>query len=58
VVAYTGSTWTEVVITGSIVVPVAITILIALLFLRRAKDDPDAERLRRAQEEYRARNPR
>jgi len=55
VLAYTGSTWTEVVITGSIIVPVVVTAVVAYFFLRHARNDPDAERLRRAQREYEAR---
>jgi hypothetical protein len=52
VLAYTASTWTQVVVACSIFVPVVVTIVLTVVFLRGAKDDPDLERLRRAQREY------
>jgi heme/copper-type cytochrome/quinol oxidase subunit 2 len=53
-VAYTGSTWTQIIVAFSIFVPVVITIVLAVVFLRGAKNDPDEQRLKRAQEEYQA----
>jgi hypothetical protein len=55
VLAYTASTWTQVIVAISIFVPVAVTIALAFVFLRGKKNDPDEPRLRRAQEEYEAR---
>jgi hypothetical protein len=52
--AYTGTTWTQIVVGMSIFVPVAVTIVLAVMFLRGAKNDPDEQRLRRAQKEYEA----
>jgi heme/copper-type cytochrome/quinol oxidase subunit 2 len=54
VIAYTGSTWTQIIVAFSIFVPVVITIILAVVFLRGAKNDPDEQRLKRAQEEYEA----
>jgi hypothetical protein len=54
VLAYTGSTWTQVVVAVSIFVPVVVTIVLAVVFLRGKRDDPDEQRLRRAQEQYEA----
>ena len=53
-VAYSGSTWTQIIVAFSIFVPVVITIILAVVFLRGAKNDPDEQRLKRAQEEYEA----
>ena len=53
--AYTASTWTQVIVAFSIFVPVVLTIAIAVLFLRGARNDPDEQRLKRVQEEYEAR---
>jgi hypothetical protein len=55
VVAYTASAWTQIIVAISIFVPVAVTIALAVVFLRGKKNDPDEQRLRRAQEEYEAR---
>ena len=52
--AYTASTWTQVIVAISIFVPVVVTIALAVFFLRGAKNDPDEQRLRRAQQEYEA----
>jgi hypothetical protein len=52
--AYTASTWTQVIVALSIFVPVVVTIVIAVLFLRGARNDPDEQRLRRAQRDYEA----
>jgi hypothetical protein len=56
--AYTGNTWTQIVVGMSIFVPVVVTIVLAVVFLRGAKNDPDEQRLRRAQKEYEARRER
>jgi hypothetical protein len=53
VVAYTGSTWTQVVIAFSIFVPVLVTIALAVVFLRGKRDDPDEQRWRRLAEQRR-----
>ncbi len=52
--AYTGTTWTQIVVALSIFVPVVVTIMLTIVFLRGAKNDPDEQRLRRAQKEYEA----
>jgi len=53
--AYTASTWTQVIVAFSIFVPVVIALVIAVVFLRGAKNDPDEQRLKRVQQEYDAR---
>jgi heme/copper-type cytochrome/quinol oxidase subunit 2 len=53
--AYTANTWTQIIVAFSIFVPVVVTIVIAVIFLRGAKNDPDEQRPRRAQQEYEAR---
>jgi sugar phosphate permease len=58
VIAYTASTWTEVVVAFSIFVPVAIAVVLAVVFLRGGRNDPDAQRLRRVQADYEARRAR
>jgi hypothetical protein len=55
VIAYTADTWTQVIVAFSIFVPVVVTIVLAWVFLHGAKDDPDEQRLWRAQAEYEAR---
>ena len=57
-IAYSGSTWTQIIVAFSIFVPVVVTIVIAVVFLRGARNDPDEQRLRRAQQEYEARRER
>ena len=57
-IAYSGSTWTQIIVAISIFVPVVVTLVLAVVFLRGAKDDPDEQRLRRAQEDYEARRDR
>ncbi|HET7137585.1 MAG TPA: hypothetical protein VFI04_04465 [Gaiellaceae bacterium] len=52
--AYTADTWTEIVVAVSIFVPVVVTVVLAVVFLRGKKNDPDEQRLRRAQEQYEA----
>jgi heme/copper-type cytochrome/quinol oxidase subunit 2 len=54
VIAYSGSTWTQIIVAFSIFVPVVITIALAVVFLRGAKNDPDEQRLRQAQRDYEA----
>ena len=54
--AYTANTWTQVIVAISIFVPVAVTIALAVVFLRGKSNDPDEQRLRRAQEDYEARH--
>ena len=56
--AYSGSTWTQIIVAISIFVPVVVTIALAVVFLRGAKNDPDEQRLKRAQQEYEARRER
>jgi heme/copper-type cytochrome/quinol oxidase subunit 2 len=56
--AYTGNTWTQIIVAISIFVPVVVTVALAVVFLRGAKNDPDEQRLRRVQEEYEARRER
>jgi heme/copper-type cytochrome/quinol oxidase subunit 2 len=53
--AYTASGWTQVIVALSIFVPVIAAVVISVWVLRGSKRDPDEQRLRRAQEEYRAR---
>ena len=57
-IAYTGSTWTQIVVAFSLFVPVVVTAVLAVVFLRGAKNDPDEQRLRRAQEDYQTRRER
>jgi heme/copper-type cytochrome/quinol oxidase subunit 2 len=54
VLAYSGDTWTQIVVAVSIFVPVVVTVILAVVFLRGKKNDPDEQRLRRAQEQYEA----
>ena len=53
--AYTATTWTQIIVAISIFVPVAVTIALAFVFLRGKRNDPDEQRLRRAQQEHEAR---
>jgi hypothetical protein len=55
VLAYTADTWTQVIVALSIFVPVVVAVALAFAFLRGAKNDPDRQRLKRAQAEYEAR---
>jgi hypothetical protein len=50
--------WTEAIVLGSIVLPVVITLWLTFVFLRGQKNDPDEQRLKRAQAEYEARRDR
>jgi len=54
VIAYSGSTWTQIIVAFSIFVPVVVTAVLAVVFLRGAKNDPDEQRLRLSQEDYEA----
>jgi hypothetical protein len=45
--AVTGTTWVEVILILSAVVPLSIVAVLMWLFLRGAKDDPDEQRWRR-----------
>jgi heme/copper-type cytochrome/quinol oxidase subunit 2 len=56
VIAYTATAWTQVVVALSIFVPVVITLVLTWVFLRGSRNDPDEQRLRRAQEEHRRRD--
>jgi hypothetical protein len=58
VIAYTASTWTQIVVGLSIFVPVVAAGALTVVFLRGRKDDPDEQRLRRAQAEYEAQRDR
>ena len=55
---YSADTWTQIVVGLSIFVPVVVTIAIAFVFLRGSRNDPDQQRMRRAQREYEARRER
>jgi heme/copper-type cytochrome/quinol oxidase subunit 2 len=55
VLAYTASGWTQVIVAISIFLPVLIALALTIWVLRGKKDDPDEQRLRRVQDEYRAR---
>jgi heme/copper-type cytochrome/quinol oxidase subunit 2 len=44
VLAYTASSWTEVIVALSIFVPVAVAAAITIVVLRGAKNDPDEQR--------------
>ena len=46
-----GNTYLEIVIAASIFVPLTIVIVLAWVFLRGAKNDPDEQRLRKVQED-------
>lgn len=53
--AYSADTWTQIIVAFSIFVPVVVTLALAVVFLRGAKNDPDEQRLKRVQQEYEAR---
>ena len=46
-----GNTYLEIVIAASIFVPLTIVAVLAWVFLRGAKNDPDEQRLRKVQED-------
>jgi hypothetical protein len=52
--AISGNTGLEIIVTGSIVVPLAVTAVIVWIFLRGKHDDPDEQRWRRLAEQRRA----
>jgi hypothetical protein len=56
VIAFSASAWTQVIVAVSIFVPVLITIALAWVFLRGARNDPDEQRRRSMDAERRARN--
>jgi hypothetical protein len=49
--AYSADAWTEAIVAISIFVPVVLTAVIAVVFLRGAKNDPDEQRWRRLAEQ-------
>ena len=51
--AFSGDAWTQLIVALSIFVPVVITIVISVVFLRGAKNDPDEQRWRRLEEQRR-----
>ncbi len=51
--AFSGDAWTQLIVALSIFVPVVITIVISIVFLRGAKNDPDEQRWRRLEEQRR-----
>jgi hypothetical protein len=55
VLAYTADVWTQVIVAISIFIPVAVTVALTIVILRGKRDDPDEQRLRRAQQDYEAR---
>jgi hypothetical protein len=52
--AYTASTWTAVIVAGSIFGPLVVTVVLVWVFLRNWRHDPDEQRLKRVQAEYEA----
>ena len=50
---YTASTWTEVLVSASIVVPVVIAVVLAWVVLRGKASDPDEQRWARLDEQRR-----
>ena len=55
-IAYTASAWTQVIVALSIFLPVLVTIALAWVFLRGARNDPDEQLRRRLDAERRAAN--
>lgn len=51
--AFSGDAWTQLIVALSIFVPVVITIVISIVFLRSAKNDPDEQRWRLLAEQQR-----
>ena len=51
--AVSGNTWLEVIVTLSIVVPVGVVIVLAWVFLRGKREDPDEQRWQRLDEQRR-----
>ena len=52
ILALSGNTWTQIIVAFSIFGPLVIAIAITVVVLRGKRDDPDEQRLRRAQAEY------
>lgn len=53
--ALTPSIWTQIVVAISIFAPLVVALAITIAVLRGKKNDPDEQRLRRAQRDYEAR---
>jgi hypothetical protein len=53
-IAYSRSAGTQIIVAFSIIVAVVVTAVLTVYFLRGAKNDPDEQRLKRAQREYEA----
>jgi hypothetical protein len=53
VIAYSADAWTQLIVGLSIFVPVLVTIALAWVFLRGARNDPDEQRRRRMDAERR-----
>jgi hypothetical protein len=51
ILAVSASGWTEIIVAGSIFVPVAVASWITVVVLRGKKDDPDEQRWRRLAEQ-------
>jgi hypothetical protein len=54
VIAYSANAWTQVIVGLSIFVPVLITLALAWVFLRGARNDPDEQRRRQMDADRRA----
>ena len=54
ILALTPDAWTQIIVAFSIFGPLAVAIAITIVVLRGKKDDPDEQRMRRAQEDYEA----
>jgi type II secretory pathway pseudopilin PulG len=52
--AMSGNTYLEIIIASSIFVPLTIVAILAWIFLHGAKNDPDEQRLRKAQQDHQA----
>ena len=54
ILALTPDTWTQIIVAFSIFGPLAVAIVVTIVVLRGKKNDPDEQRMRRAQEQYEA----
>jgi hypothetical protein len=52
--AFTPDAWTQVIVAVSIFGPVVVALAITIAVLRGKKNDPDEQRMRRAQRDYEA----